>query len=43
MKALWYHVMTLVAAVMIILVWSLYVNPDCRPESPAQMILPNLE
>lgn len=43
MKAVWSHLMLVVLAVMIILVWSLYVNPDCRLESPAQTVLPMLE
>lgn len=43
MKALWYHGMTLSAAVAIVLAWSLWINPDCRPESPAQAIMKGLE
>jgi len=43
MKGLTDHAMTLAVALIIVLVWTLYVNPDCRPESPAQAVLPLLE
>jgi len=43
MKVIWSHIMLIVLTVMIILVWSLYINPDCRLESPAQAVLPMLE
>ncbi len=43
MKVIWSHIMLIVLTVMIILVWSLVINPDCRLESPAQAVLPMLE
>ena len=43
MKGLAYHAMTLAVALIIVLGWTLYVNPDCRLESPAQAVIPLLE
>lgn len=43
MKSILYHGLMLVLAVAVTLVWSMYMNPDCRLASPAQTVLPLLE